>query len=289
MSTELVLLPRSQYATLLGKKCDSSENATETQKPVMEQSTVVPSSPVGNNLPHTTHEPAKSTATTTTNINGDEQARAGLGERLDKLNETSSDNIYDGATSKNVKTVTEEDESATIEKTGEMSLIKNSVAESTPSDSKMDYTSLVSKFKENDQKYIKNIIDACMKNSEIISWNSEGIVKIKDDEIEGSNIFQLLSDTLTDKKNPVGKLAFYMALSDVGVTSKDLKNRNNKAFFNAVNGKKVVKKKSSANNNKRKLGEISINHGNDVDNDKNGTLVKLEHSPPKKKNAWLSW
>lgn len=288
MSTELVLLPKSQYASLLAKKCgtcSSSESTIEpqTEKSPLEQSTNIPSASNGNNIPHATDVLSKSNDGTWGD-GGQEDKEGGTtaGHGHHKLGENSSVHHNIVPDSHNSGEVGEKD-------TGKEELHQQSL--NNPSalvgESKKGNSSLLLKFKVNDQKYIRNILSACEKNPDIISWNSEGVIKVRGEEIQGSDIVELLFDTLSDRKNPVGKLIIYQALSDAGVTTKDLKNRNNKAFFNAVNGKKVVKKSTGTCKKRKQMqdektenippSQISVKNVN-------------SNSPPsKKKNTWIIW
>lgn len=289
MSTELVLLPRAQYASLLAKKCGTcsssrEEDTAETQKYAMEPTSTIPQQSVGNSLPHGFDVSAKSHLGTSSQQQHESiQERAAVGEGSFEHDKTITDSSYPGSDSQSSGTVAEaiktvQQPSNSLPHTGE---------------SKME-NSLLLKFKTNDQKYIRNILSACEKNPDIINWNSEGLISVRGEEIQGSDIVELLADTLTDRKNPVGKLIIYQALSDAGVTTKDLKNRNNKAFFNAVNGKKKLKKSSSSAskenvNSKKRKASVVDEKTEKVDSN----AVQANRSDvapePSKKSVWISW
>lgn len=276
MSNELVLLPKSQYAALLGKQSGSddvpAESPPATEKPAVEHS---PPIPIPASPPSPKQQPAHGTDLPVDNVapskssdeSHSEQVSAASGDagaqgnsKPGQISPGDSDTGDNSASSKTIEKIT------------------------TPGDSKIE-NSLLLKFKANDQKYIRNIISACEKHPDILDWNSDGVIKVKGTELQGSDIFELLSDTLTDRKNPVGKLLIYQALAQAGITSKDIKNRNNKAFFNAVNGKKPAKKSSSAATNeggKRKAEAEAVSS--------NDTEKKTENSPPKRqKMTWITW
>jgi len=290
MANEMVLLPKAQYASLLDKKCEKCDKCSPTKDAnsshasnaeqnqvgihVREEPDTKSGNVPGNHLSCPFNQSSARRVEPSPSINGDaitEQTARGYTKDndtdggLDKLNQISGDSSNNAPSS-------------------ELHQINS------PSKFHMENPILL-KFKGNDQRYIRSIIEASEKRPDIISWDSDGVVTIKGNKIEGSSIFELLSDTLTDRKNPVGKFFFYTALGEIGVTSKSFKNRNNKAFFNAVTGRKIVKKSDKQKLKKEEEGEDrKVQSENDQEKyNINNIAPARTYSPPPKKHKWMSW
>ncbi len=69
-------------------------------------------------------------------------------------------------------------------------------------------------------------------NPETLKWNNNGSIVIDGDKtIYGSDIINLMKDTLNNKMHPVGKMAFYRAMAKLNVPSKLIVNAKNKQIL----------------------------------------------------------
>ena len=77
-------------------------------------------------------------------------------------------------------------------------------------------------------KYVQPILALMMENHDIVSWNENtGEIIFKSNTVEGSNVIELLKDTLTDNLHPVGKMEFYRGLVDINVKNRYIKHPKN--------------------------------------------------------------
>ena len=110
---------------------------------------------------------------------------------------------------------------------------------------------ILQSFNSSELKYIQPIIDEMQRHGDILTWDKQtGEVIFKLENISGSNIIELLKDTLTATLHPTGKMEFCRGLDMINIQPKYLKHSKNKALLNILRGKKkrvenkkVVKKK----------------------------------------------
>ena len=164
--------------------------------------------------------------------------------------------------------------------------------------------SLLLKFPAKDVKYAKTILDASKSHPDQLYWDKDGTVIVNGDKLEGSNIYLLVKDTIKDSSvNPVGKFLFYRSLAKIGLKSKDIKNRTNKCFFNAVNGQKIkenCKKKISQGKVNVDDSNVILDKSNEPKNEDSESKLKNVQvdqstndkqldSIKSKPSAWISW
>ena len=261
MANEMILLPKAKYESLLVNKCAKCDSETEV--------TVTPTS---DDIPETREQHNSSSISTglpSTFIHESRDADNGLTKPVQsgkQQQQQSSDSSGSSAGYDADREDTPVDSSSSDPNKLDVSNVEPVTNET-----------LLIKFNAKDQKYVKNILEVSKKHPEEIFWEKDGVVTIKGNKLEGSSIYELLLDTVKDSnKNPVGKFLFYRSLASIGLSSKDIKNRTNKCFFNAVNGRKVSKECKKKIDGKKELNPLSKD------------IVK-ESSELKKSNSWISW
>ena len=127
-----------------------------------------------------------------------------------------------------------------------------------------DVEDVLKMFDESELVYIHPIVKKMEKNPTTLNWDKEtGEIVYELNAISGSNILDLLEDSLTGNINPIGKKEFYSGMSLLNVDGKYIKNFENKHFLY--------------------MTQKGLHNYNDDDDDSHA--VKL----PIKKRKWEDW
>ena len=119
-----------------------------------------------------------------------------------------------------------------------------------------DIDQLVTKY-----PHLGTLFNIFSQNPETIKWNSNGSIVIDGEKtIFGSDIIDLMQDTVTNKIRPLGKMAFFRAMAKLNVPSKLIAHAKNKEILAklkkppSIAGKRGKKKRPSASS---KIGWIT--------------------------------
>ena len=77
--------------------------------------------------------------------------------------------------------------------------------------------------------YIKPILEKLERYEDILNWDKDtGEIIFENKLISGSNIVELLKDSLSGGLHPKGKMEFYLGLGMINLKAKYIKDRRNK-------------------------------------------------------------
>lgn len=151
--------------------------------------------------------------------------------------------------------------------------------------SDMDYdfgdNDVLDSFSEKELQYVEPIILLMKKEETVMTWNKNtGEIILLGNAVDGSNVIELLKDTLTGQLHPAGKMEFLRGLDLLKVNMKCLKNTKYKNLLRAIKGnsreqptikKKIVEENKSILDNVTKKAHVMTFKG------------------LKKYKGWLSW
>ena len=119
----------------------------------------------------------------------------------------------------------------------------NSSEQSTSSaDNELDYSvdDVVNSFNQSELKYIHSIIKLMNEKPDVMSWDmNTGEIKLQGVAEKGTNVIELLKDSLIGNIHPRGKMEFLRGLAMLGVKVQALKNAKYKGILRSIRGKAV--------------------------------------------------
>ena len=303
MANEMVLLPRSKYVSLLDNKCTKCEEKPSDSStsndliPAISTDNESDSSCSSNGIPNT---PSTDRESELQQQQQQQQQQQHINaEPLHESSSSTQSPVHDSSNTANdgpgeniagLDSSPASDNSDIIHKQSQQEPVTEE--------------SLLLKFPAKDVKYAKTILDASKSHPDQLYWDKDGTVIVNGDKLEGSNIYLLVKDTIKDSSvNPVGKFLFYRSLAKIGLKSKDIKNRTNKCFFNAVNGQKIkenCKKKISQGKVNVDDSNVILEKSNEPKNEDSESKLKNVQvdqstndkqldSIKSKPSAWISW
>lgn len=207
MAHEMILIPRAKYESLISKSHeDEQSGSNQPQSPMCGRDADIQSSIISPpSIPERQH------------------------------NTTSSETQH--------KTAVSDQQYHTTQPDDESKSPDNISATSYDSDGNLDdrqyaeynANDVLRSFKSTDLNYITQLIEACKNNQDILYWDlNSGEIFYMENRIEGSNISELLQDSLTDNLNPVAKMHFYGALAKLNIPVKCIKHQKNKELLKAL-------------------------------------------------------
>ena len=103
----------------------------------------------------------------------------------------------------------------------------------------------------------KLLFEHLQNHPEIITWNKRGEIKFKGDELNGSNLIDLIANVMTNRKTTSGSLLhdtiFLKALSETNVPERWIKNKSSRKLLQSYKDVKETNPFSTPSSQRKKI------------------------------------